>query len=130
MAREIRITDAEWDVMEIVWDRGVATAADVIAALAESKAWNHRTIRTLLARLAAKGALRFEVDGNRHVYRPAVKRQSCVRRESRSFLERIFAGDAASLLVHFVRESELTAAQLAELEQALAAKQDQRGTAP
>ena len=51
MPKEVRISDAEWDVMEIVWSRGQATAADVIAALAKDRGWNHRTIRTLLGRL-------------------------------------------------------------------------------
>src|SRR5262245_46910001 len=60
MSRNIRISDAEWEVMEAIWGRGGATAADVIEAVAGRRDWNHSTIRTMLARLVAKGALRHE----------------------------------------------------------------------
>jgi BlaI family penicillinase repressor len=91
----------------------------VIDALAEQRGWNHRTIRTLLARLVEKGALHYEVDGNRYLYRPAVTRQRCVRRESRSFLEKVFAGDVGSLLVHFVQDAEMTPEDVKRLKQLL-----------
>ena len=119
MAQEVRISDAEWDVMEAVWTRGQATAADVIDDLAEKRGWNHRTIRTLLARLVEKGALHYEVEGHRYLYRPAVTRQRCVRRESRSFLEKVFAGDVGSLLVHFVKEAEMTPQEVQQLKRLL-----------
>src|SRR5687767_14062735 len=108
MPRQVRISDAEWDVMEAVWNRGQSTAADVIESLAGARGWNHRTIRTLLARLVEKGALAYEVEGHRYLYRPAVTRQRCVRQQSRSFLEKVFAGDVGSLLVHFVQEADMT----------------------
>src|SRR5206468_1477883 len=54
---EPRISDAEWQVMQVVWERKAATAAEVIAALAGRTGWQHRTIRTLLARLVDKGVL-------------------------------------------------------------------------
>ncbi len=85
--------------MDVLWDRGVSTAADVIAASA-GRGWNQSTVRTMLARLVEKGALKYEVDGPRYVYRPAVTRRRCVREESRSFLERVFKGDVGSLLLH------------------------------
>lgn len=119
MPQEIRISDAEWDVMEAIWSQGQATAAEVIDALADERGWNHRTIRTLLARLVEKGALHYEVDGHRYLYRPAVTRQRCVRRESRSFLEKVFAGDVGSLLVHFVKEAEMTPEEVQQIKQLL-----------
>jgi BlaI family transcriptional regulator, penicillinase repressor len=119
MGREVRISDAEWDVMEAVWERGSATAAEVIEALADRRDWNHSTIRTMLARLVEKGALRYEVDGARYIYRAAVTRKRCVREESRSFVERVFGGDVGSLLVHYVQESKLEPKELEELRRLL-----------
>jgi BlaI family transcriptional regulator, penicillinase repressor len=119
MGREVRISDAEWDVMEVVWKSGSATAADVIEALAGRRGWNHSTIRTMLARLVEKGALRYEVDGPRYIYRAAVTRKRCVRDESRSFLERVFGGDVGSLLVHYVRESRVEPKDLEALRRLL-----------
>ncbi len=114
-----RISDAEWDVMEVAWRFGAPTAANVIDELAQSKDWNHRTIRTMLSRLVAKGILRREGDGQRSVYRPAVSRQLCVRQEGRSFLRKIFEGDAASLLVHFARGARIGKEDLEKLQRIL-----------
>ena len=123
---EVAISDAEWQVMQIIWRLGKATAADVIAKLAESKDWSHRTVRTLLGRLVEKGALEAADDGNRYLYRPLVSRQKCVRAEGRSFLKKVFAGDAAELLVHFAQDAHITPAQIDELKRLLDAKRSGR----
>jgi BlaI family penicillinase repressor len=122
----IHISDAEWLVMRVIWDRKAATAAEVIAALEGTTGWRHRTIRTLLARLVDKGALAAQADGNRYLYRPRVSRETCVRQEGRSFLKKVFGGDAAELLVHFVRGSDMTPEQIAELKRLLDEKQRHR----
>jgi BlaI family penicillinase repressor len=118
--RAVTISDAEWQVMETVWRLGRATAAEVIAQTASR--WSHRTIRTLLARLTEKGVLAATADGHRYLYRPLVAREKCVRSESRSFLKRVFAGDTAELLVHFVRDARMTPEQIDELKRLLDAK--------
>ncbi len=118
---ELTISDAEWRVMQAVWRLGQATAGQVIAELSANR-WSHRTIRTMLARLTDKGALSATADGNRYLYRPLVTRQKCVRAEGRSFLKRVFAGDAAELLVHFVQDTRMTPEQIEELKRLLEAK--------
>ncbi|MSR59872.1 MAG: BlaI/MecI/CopY family transcriptional regulator [Planctomycetaceae bacterium] len=119
MSNEISISDAEWVVMDVVWTRSTARAADVVDDLAQSQSWNHRTIRTLLARLVEKGALHAIAEGHRYVYSPAVTRQRCVRVESRSFLEKVFAGDVGTLMLHFARESRMSAVDIQRLKQML-----------
>lgn len=109
------ITDAEWEVMQVVWSQGRVSAADVIAELADEKGWNHRTIRTLLSRLVDKEILTYEVDGNRYVYRARVTRQKYVKREGRSFVNKVFGGDVKSLLLHFVDDSGLDAEDIRKL---------------
>jgi BlaI family transcriptional regulator, penicillinase repressor len=126
MARGLQISDSEWDVMEPIWATGACTAADVIKQLRGTHDWNHSTIRTLLARLVEKGALEYDVDGSRYIYRAAVSRQQCVRQEGRSFLEKAFAGDVAALLAHFVAEASLDRAQIEQLRRSLAQKRNPR----
>ena len=126
MARGLQISDSEWDVMEPIWAAGACTAADVIKALRATHDWNHSTIRTLLARLVEKGALAYDVDGSRYIYRAAVSRRRCVHQEGRSFLEKAFGGDVAALLAHFVEESALDRDQLEQLRQLLARKKGPR----
>src|SRR5947209_13824711 len=113
------ISDAEWQVMQVIWERKTATAAEVIAALASVTDWQHRTIRTLLARLVDKGVLAAEADGHRYLYRPLLSRGKCVREEGRSFLRKVFDGDTAELLVHFVRGADISPEQVEELKRLL-----------
>jgi BlaI family penicillinase repressor len=122
MARGLQISDAEWDVMEPIWAVGACTAADVISELRATHDWNHSTIRTLLARLVEKGALAYDVDGSRYIYRAAVSRERCVRQEGRSLLKKAFGGDVAALLAHFVAEASLDREQVEQLRQLLAQK--------
>jgi len=122
MAKVTPISESEWDVMEPIWEAGACTAADIIKRLRATHDWNHSTIRTLLARLVEKGALDYEVDGPRYIYRPAVSRRQCVRQKSRSFLQKTFGGDVAALLVHFVKEASLDRDQIEELRRLLAHK--------
>lgn len=127
MAKATPISDSEWDVMEPIWETGACTAADIIKRLRDTHDWNHSTIRTLLARLVEKGALEYEVDGPRYVYRPAVSRRQCVRQKGRSFLEKAFGGDVGALLVHFVTEGTLDHEQIERLHQLLAQKKKAGG---
>lgn len=124
MARAVQISDAEWDVMEPIWAAGSCTAADVIKQLRATHDWNHSTIRTLLARLVEKGALAYDVDGSRYIYRAVVSRRQCVRQEGRSFLTKAFGGDVAALLAHFVEEASLDRDQIEQLREMLARKKD------
>jgi BlaI family penicillinase repressor len=120
------ISDAEWQVMQVIWERKAATAADVIAALAPRTGWQHRTVRTLLARLVDKGVLAAEADGKRYIYHPLLSRAKCVRRESESFLKKVFVGDTAELLAHFVSTGTISPEQIEHLKRLL----DEKRTHP
>jgi BlaI family penicillinase repressor len=117
-----RISDAEWEVMRIVWERSPVAAGDVVRELSPRTGWNHRTIRTMIARLSRKGAISVKEIGGRHLYSPRVRRDACVRSEGRSFLSRVFSGDTASLLLHYVEECDLTKSELAALRRELERK--------
>lgn len=114
-----RISEAEWQVMEILWARHPLTAAEVIEALAETSNWSGNTIRTLLTRLARKGALQIEKDGSRLAYRPKLPRERFVNAESLSFLGRVFGGMTGPLLLHFAQHSKLSADDIKDLKRLL-----------
>ena len=127
MAREIQISDSEWSVMEPVWQSGMTTAAEIIKQLRTTHNWSHSTIRTLLARLVEKGALGYDVDGPRYIYRPLVTREQCVSQEGRSFLHKAFGGDVSALVAHFVSSSPLSGDDIDRLRKLLAEKQSPKG---
>ncbi|MDR1962979.1 MAG: BlaI/MecI/CopY family transcriptional regulator [Planctomycetaceae bacterium] len=111
------ISEAQWRVMEVIWSQGEASAADVIDALLPETGWNHQTVRTLLARLVQKGILQTRPKRNFYIYSPLLSREEFVRKESRSFLQRLFHGNADALLVHFVREGNVNQETLDRLQQ-------------
>jgi len=116
---ELRITDAEWEVMQSVWEMDHQTAGEIISRVQPLRGRSHRTVRTLLSRLVDKGAVSVHVDGARHLYIAAITRDACVRAAAESFSERFFAGDVRSLLLHFVQNESLTDTELIELQQQL-----------
>src|SRR5688500_3280963 len=96
------ISDAEWDVMKVVWEHGPLTSGEIVRRLESERHWRPRTIKTLLARLVKKGAAEARERDGRFLYTAKVARDACVRQESRSFLSRVFNGDVAPALVHFL----------------------------
>ena len=122
MPKPPAISDAEWEVMRVLWQRSPLTASDVVEALAERKDWSPATIKTLLNRLVGKRAVGFEAQGKRYLYSPKVGREECVRQESRSFLSRVFGSSPGPMLVQFVKEAQLTDAEIRQLKQILKEK--------
>lgn len=119
MASPVTISDAEWLVMNVVWRDQPVDSQQVIDLLAGPNQWSAATVKTMLHRLVKKQALAFERDGKRYLYWAVVRRSDCVRRESRSFLDRVFGGAAAPALMHLVKTSKLSDAELAELRRLL-----------
>jgi BlaI family penicillinase repressor len=114
------VTEAEWEVMEVIWSHpGPIPANQVVDALASRRDRNPRTVKTLLNRLVKRGALGYEAEGKRYLYRPLVRRDECVRRESQSFLSRVFANRAGEMLCRFVDETPLTPAEIDQLKKVL-----------
>ena len=113
------ISDAEWDVMKVVWDHGPLTSGEVVRRLADDKHWKPRTIKTLLGRLVRKGAVAAQESDGKFLYSAKVARDALARRETRSFLARVFDGAVAPALVHFIEEGGLSQKELAELKKIL-----------
>lgn len=114
------ISESEWDVMNVLWDADAPlTANDVVARLAGVRDWRPRTVKTLLNRLINKGALAYEAEGKRYLYRPKVTREQCVREETRSFLSRVFANAPGPMLIQFVAQAKLTPEEVEALRRLL-----------
>jgi BlaI family penicillinase repressor len=106
--------------MNILWSAGSPLSAnEVVERLAGLRDWSPRTVKTLLNRLINKGALAYEAEGKRYLYRPRVSREQCVRDETRSFLSRVFAGAPGPMLLQFVAQAKLTPEEVEALKRLL-----------
>jgi predicted transcriptional regulator len=114
-----RISDAEYAVMEALWQQSPQTAAEVCEAVCEARGWSMPTVKTLLARLVNKGALGTRPDGRRFLYTPLIERSAYVGTESRRLVDRLFGGRAAPLFAHLAQSEQLTDEDIAEIEHLL-----------
>ncbi len=120
-----RISDAEWQVMDVLWAQSPRSAGEVVEALGGTD-WTAATIKTMLNRLVGKGALKFKAEGKRYLYSPAVSREACVRTEARSFADRLFGGAVGPLLAHFVEDAKLSKDEIEQLRKLLEKKGGRR----
>jgi BlaI family transcriptional regulator, penicillinase repressor len=123
MGELVKISDSEWEVMNVVWEAAPVSALAIVEKLSRKKKWHSRTIRTLLDRLVKKRALTFVAEGKRYLYRAKIGREICVRRASRSLLERVFGGEPASMLIHLVQNTDLSGEDIKKLKRILSEKE-------
>ncbi len=116
-----RISEAEHEVMEVLWAESPLGAAEVASRVDPTRGWSDRTVKTMLSRLLAKGAIAHQEEGRRYLYRPAVTREAFVARESGRLLDRMFGGRVTPLVAHLVEQKRLSPADIAEIEALLKA---------
>ncbi len=116
-----RISEAEHAVMEVLWRDSPLGAAEVAERVDPARGWSTRTVKTMLSRLLAKGAIVHEEEGRRYLYRPAVSRDEFVSRESRRLLDRMFGGRVTPLVAHLAEQNRLSPADIEEIEALLKA---------
>jgi BlaI family penicillinase repressor len=122
MSQVPQISDAEWEVMKVLWSGSPRTANEVIELLADRTDWKPKTIRTLLNRLVQKQAVSYSQEGKVYAYFPLVSEDECVRSETASFLKRIYGGAFKPMLVNFLKEEKLSLEEIKELKHILDAK--------
>lgn len=112
-----RITDAELDVMEVLWGADEPlTAADIAERIDPTRDWTLATVKTMLSRLAAKSAISYRVEGRRFLYSPAIERESYVGLESRRFVDKLFGGRLSPLVARLAEEDSLDDEDIAAIE--------------
>lgn len=120
MVTDKRISDAELDLMEVLWAAAEPlTSAEVAERLEAHRDWSFATIKTMLSRLAGKGAISHREDGRRFLYSPAIQREAYVGSESKRFVERLFGGRLSPLVARLAEEDGLDAKDIAEIEKLL-----------
>jgi predicted transcriptional regulator len=116
-AMEMRLSDAELCVMEVLWSAGQPlTSNEVAERVPADRAWSFATVKSLLSRLLAKKAVEPAKDGRRFLYSPAVEREPYVAAESRRFVTRLFGGRLSPLFARLAQDEALDDADLAEIE--------------
>lgn len=111
----IRLTEAEWAVMECLWEKEPRTGREVVQWLGKRMGWTRSTSLTLLRRLEAKGAVAGEADGDRKVFRPLIRREDAALRETESLLDRVYKGSVSLMVSALTKKQPLHQEEIDEL---------------
>lgn len=110
-----QISEAELEVMKIVWKHAPVNTNEITDALCRTTSWSPKTIQTLIKRLVNKGALTYEKKGRIFVYTPLIKQKEYIEQQSTSFLNRFFHGNLTAMVSSFLEEDRLSEKELEEL---------------
>jgi predicted transcriptional regulator len=114
------ISDAELEVMEALWAANhPLTAVEIGDLVGAERGWSLATVKTMLSRLTAKGAITYREDGRRFLYSPAIEREAYVGRESRRLVDRLFGGRLSPLMAKLAEEDALDEEDIAAIEKLL-----------
>lgn len=126
---EIRdMPQAEFEVMEVLWQAGQATAKQVQTALSKDKKPAYTTVATLLNRLRERGYVAAEERNFAYVFRPIVGREQVVRRKLDDLVKKVLGGDVAPLAAYIAENRSLTEQQLAALEEIVKSGSEKEGS--
>ncbi|MEH7180604.1 BlaI/MecI/CopY family transcriptional regulator [Neobacillus vireti] len=121
-----QITEAEYEVMKVIWKYEPISTPEVVEKLSNKSDWKPNTIHTMLARLVKKKALHVRKDGRVFIYTSLVEKNEYVGQKSKYFLQQFFGGTLNSMVLNFIENDQLSNEDISELKQILS-KSDKKG---
>lgn len=122
-----QISDAEFEVMDVIWKYAPISTNEIAERLSRTKDWSPKTTHTMLTRLEGKGVITHWKDGRVFVYSPCFQKEEYMAAERTTFVNRFFGGALNQLMVSFLDQKDFTEDDLDELQKILDKKRnDQR----
>ena len=110
-----QISEAEYEVMKVVWESAPISTNEVTDRLTATTDWSPKTIQTMLKRLVNKGALTYVKEGRVFVYTPLVEEEEYISQKSSSFLSRYYDGELTSMVSAYLENDRLSDDEISEL---------------
>lgn len=112
---DVNLTNSEWYVLDCLWEKSPMTVMELVAALGTRLGWAKSTTITTLRRMEDKGLLLCQIQGRAKHYSPAVSRDRAVRRETRSFLDKVYRGSVGLMVSAMAQDQALSKKEIDEL---------------
>ena len=112
---DINLTNSEWYVLDCLWETSPMTVMELVSALGDRPGWAKSTTITTLRRMEDKGLVLCSVEGRTRHYAPAVRRDQAARRETRSFLDKVYRGSVGLMVSALAEDRALSKAEIDEL---------------
>ena len=113
--KHISLTEAEWTVMECLWEKSPRTGRETVAWSAQKMGWTRSTTLTMLRRLETKGAVAGDTEGELKTFRPLIAREEVAVRETENLLDRAYKGSLSLLVSSLTRKQSLPQNEIDEL---------------
>ena len=113
--KNINLTEAEWTVMDCLWEKSPRTGRETVAWLDKKVGWTRSTTLTMLRRLEAKGAVVGDTDGELKTFRPLIAREEVAVRETENLLDRAYKGSLSLLVSSLTKKQSLPQSEIDEL---------------
>jgi len=123
----MKLTQAEWQIMNALWEKHPATARDIMSRLPKDVKWAYTTLKTMLSRLAEKEAVSEQKQSNTSMYEPLVSQRKARSSAFRMLLDQSFNGAMGPLMHFMLEEQKLNDKQKQELIEILQNESDNAG---
>lgn len=117
-----QISEAEYEIMKIVWKYAPVSTNEITDRLVKTTTWSPKTIQTLIRRLVTKGALSYEKQSRVFVYTPLVDETEYIGQQSSTFLNRFYDGNITAMLSAYIDNDRLSEAEIDELRSLLSSR--------
>ena len=111
----MRLSQNEWVIMNLMWELGRGSVRDVHDRIPPGSDWAYTTVKTMLNRLADKGAVRVEKRGNVSVFSPLIAQDATRQSALRNLVDRVFDGAFGSMMQCLLSDEQMSPAERAEL---------------
>ena len=111
----MNLTDMEWNVMEMLWERGSVTGREATEWLETQLGWSRSTTLTHLRRMEAKGAVGSSMESGLKTFRPLISRENAAIAETEDFLSRVYKGSLSMMVSSFTRKQTLSKEEIDQL---------------
>ena len=113
--KKMSLTDAEWEIMERLWNAAPQTGREIAESMKKKMGWARTTTLTVLGRLEGKGAIAAESSGGMKAYAPLFSRDAVAIQETESLLNRVYQGSLSMLVSSLTKNQKLTKQDVEEL---------------
>ncbi len=112
---KIKLSEAEWKVMNLLWEESPKTMMQITNLLKETTGWTKHTVMTFLKRMEEKKAIHYEEGGRAKLYYPDIKKEEAALQETEEFLHKVFDGRMGLMLNTMVEKKVLSKSEIDEL---------------
>ena len=111
----MKLSESEWKIMNSLWKSSPATAREVIEQISGEVEWAYTTVKTMLSRLVAKGAVSEHKRGNTSFYEPVIAREKAHKNAFTNLFDKVLDGAVEPLMHFLVEEKKLSRKEREEL---------------